>query len=288
MHAGHDPAFRILQVADFHSDVSEALNERTRDDVRAMARLFQPHLLAVTGDIWCGDEHPGAAPMWMQRDLDFFGSLGVPWAFTWGNHDYYGDFQQALAKIAATPNAIAPNGGPNANFRIEVVRGGDSRPCWDLFFINSGPSWNLPADLSCFESESRRLHEQRGTIIPAIAFFHIPTGNYQTAIDEKRTIGIGTESVLGWGDDDNRAAAILKRPGNLRACFTSHSHRNDFYFEEDGLIFAYGRATGYGGYGEEDLKKGGKLLELSLENHTLAFKTVFADGSTWSPHHETP
>ena len=272
--------FRILQIADFHSDVDENMNARTRQDVRAMIGRFRPHLLAVTGDIWCGEEHPDAAPMWMARDLEVLGGLGLPWAFIWGNHDYCADFEDASAQIAATPNAIAPHGNGEGSFRIELVLPREAGPRWDLFFINSGERWQMPHDLEWLRYEAEHVNHLRGAAVPAVAYFHIPLRNYQDAIDERRTIGYGSEEVIGWGDDAGFGPALIKEVENVRLCFASHSHRNDFYFEEDGIIFAYGRATGHGGYGAEDLRKGGKLLELDLHAQTFAFRTVFADGAT--------
>lgn len=74
----------------------------------------------------------------------------------------------------------------------------------------------------------------------------------------------------------------------MRACFVGHSHKNDYYFEEDGIVFAFGRATGYGGYGGEALEKGATLLVLGPQPGAFQFQTVFADGSTWSPAAEEP
>jgi len=145
--------------------------------------------------------------------------------------------------------------------------------------LNSGPQWHLPEDLRWFQEETRRLTRARGKIIPAIAYFHIPLKNYQDAIDQGRTIGAGDEFILNWGDEEGLAAPIFKQAGNIRACFTAHSHKNDFWFEEDGVVFAYGRATGYGGYGGEELRKGGKLLELDLYSQHFRFMTVFGDGT---------
>jgi hypothetical protein len=48
----------------------------------------------------------------------------------------------------------------------------------------------------------------------------------------------------------------------------------------------YGRATGHAGYGGDQLKKGGKLITANLtnpKNPTSVWKSVFADGSEWSP-----
>ena len=268
--------FRILQLTDFHSDVAEYLNERTREDIRVLVKACDPDLLAVTGDIWCSDEHPDAAPMWMQRDIAFLGSLGVPWAFTWGNHDYIGDFQEAQEKIAAAPNSVTQIGEASGHYRLEVIPGEDAAPAWDLFFINTGTAWSLPGNLDWFRAETARLHEMQGRHVPAICFFHIPTRNYQEAKDEGRIQGIAKEEVLFWGDESGEAEVILKAAGNLRACFCGHSHKNDFSFKEGGVIFAYGRATGYGGYGSEDLEKGATLITLDLSSDQLRFETLLA------------
>lgn len=272
--------FRILQIADLHSDEEERLNERTRAAVRAMVDRFRPHFLAVLGDVWCGDTHPEAAPMWMRRDLGFLGSLGCHWALAWGNHDYCGDFGAAWTQIGRSPNAIAPEGDGQGSFRIEL-RDGNGQPLWDLFFLNSGVAWEFPRSAAWFEAEIEHLRRTRTHDLPAICYFHIPTGNYQQAIDEGRTVGRGNEEVLGWGDDDGAMAQVITRTGVVRACFCGHSHKNDLYFREDRTIFAYTRATGYGGYGIEDLPKGGTVLELDTASRNFRFKSVFLQGEVW-------
>ena len=86
---------RILQLTDFHDDTGPADVARTRESITKLVAANDPHLLAVTGDIWCGDEEPERGEELMEGALDFLGSLKVPWAFTWGNHDYVGDFDEA-------------------------------------------------------------------------------------------------------------------------------------------------------------------------------------------------
>ena len=274
---GAGSAFRILQLTDFHADVSEYDNERTRADVRCLVARHRPQLLAVTGDIWCADAHPSAAPMYLQRELDFLASLETPWAFTWGNHDYFGDFKTPMHWIGRAPHAVAPHGDGRGNFRIALERPDREFPLWEIFFLNSGLRWNLPWDLAWFEQEAQRLRQVRGRHVPAVAFFHIPLRNYQQAQDAGRVQGIANEPVLYWGDEEGLGSAILKRAGNLRACFCGHSHRNDYWFEDDGVIFGYGRCTGHGGYGGEDTPRGAKLIELPEDGGTPCFETVFAN-----------
>lgn len=276
---GDGDAYRILQLTDFHSDQSEYENERTRADVRALVARYRPHFLAVTGDIWCGDSQPDTAAMWMGRDLEFIASLDTPWAFTWGNHDFATDFARAQDRIASTPHYAAPDTTPRGECHLEVchAHGGVA---WDLFFVNSGAEWHLPDDLNWFLDYSEKLATSRGRVMPALLFFHIPLMRYQIAIDEVRAHGIALEEVLCWGDEADTGAELILSSGNVRACFCGHSHRNDCWFEEEGVIFAYGRSTGYGGYGN-DVKKGAKLITLNLSRGDLNFETVFGDGTSW-------
>jgi len=264
---------RILQLTDFHSDQSEYMNEQTRADVRAMVDRYKPNFLAVTGDIWCGDAHPETAAMWMQRDLDFIASLETPWAFTWGNHDYADNYARAQATIKSTPFYTATSVSSSGESHIEVS-GAKNTPCWDLFFANSRDGWQLPRDLEWVLKTSDALAKSRGRVVPAILFFHIPLGRYQKAIDEGRIHGIANEPVLCWGDETDKGADQLIASKNIRACFCGHSHRNDCWFEEDGILFSYGRSTGYGGYGD-DVPKGAKLITAHLKNGTLQHETVF-------------
>jgi predicted MPP superfamily phosphohydrolase len=241
-----DGVLHILQLTDFHSDASEVLTQQTYQDVRKLVSLSSPDLLAVTGDIWCGDSTPWDAPALMNRDLAFLGSLGVPWAFAWGNHDYVGDLADSLDKIRATPNALAPEGDGNGSFRIEVIENGVGRPLWDLFFLNSGLEWELPKDLEWFEAESARIADQRDTALPAIVYVHIPLIEFEQARQNGSYVGIAREEVLHWGDD--------------------------------GQVFdAFRRA------GADRLAKGAKLLKLDTRQATFTSETIFPDGTRWNP-----
>lgn len=272
--------FRILQLTDFHSDVSEYLNERTRADVRAMVARHRPHFLAVTGDIWCGDGHPDVAGMWMARDVEFLASLETPWAFTWGNHDYAADPARVHGRIASAPHYAAPRSTARGECHLEI-QGAGAIPAWDIFFVNSGPEWTLPRDLEWLQTHSATLGARRGRSLPAVVFFHIPLRCYQDAINDGRARGIALEEVLCWGDEAGGGAGLIAQSANVRACFCGHSHRNDCWFEEAGVIFSYGRSTGYGGYGD-DVKKGAKLITLG-ERGAIDFESVFADGTRWRP-----
>jgi hypothetical protein len=272
--AGADGRLRILQITDFHNDVSDELALRTYDDIRALVAMTRPDLLAVTGDIWCGDDKPEQGLRLMRRDLAFLASLGTPWAFIWGNHDWGLGIAEHWNEITARPNALMPRGDGAGSYRIEVIGANDDSARWDLFFLNSGLEWHLPDDLAWFETECARLAENRAKILPAVVFVHIPLKEYEEARLAGDYIGEAHEEVLHWGDD-GRVFDSFRRAGNVRACFVGHSHKNDFHVERDGVILAYGRATGHGGYGGEVLRKGAKLIVIDTRADSLNFTTVF-------------
>ena len=265
-------SFRVLQVTDWHSDQDADAAERTRADVRALVAQTQPDLVAVTGDIWCADDdHVGQARAVMNADLETLASLGVPWAFVPGNHDYYPDRNWLARRFAQTPNAVAPRGDGRGSFIVEVT-GDGAEPLWELYFVNSALEWNPLADIARF----RKLVRSAPSEPPRAAaiFTHIPLRQYEDARLSGDFTGDAHEEVLCWGDDGRMLRAFqraLAVRGGLRFVTCGHSHENDFTAVVDRVTLTYGRVTGYGGYGEK-LQRGGKLFRLS------------ADGSFKSEH----
>lgn len=273
--------FRILQLTDFHTDASEHANTQTWRDAHLLIGHCEPDLLAVTGDIWCADglpEHEALAGM--KRDLALLGDLGVPWAFTWGNHDYADELTLAHERIAATPHAVAPRGDGEGNYRVTIINHESGAPLWDLFFLNSHTESLLDSDVSWLERECAVLRHKRGCDLPAIAYFHIPLKPYEEARLAGAYRGIALEEVLFWGDDGSLFPRI-RDAGGIRACFVGHSHVNDFATEKDGVLLAYGRATGHGGYGGDRLNRGGKVVDLDPVSGSFDCYTLFPDGSVW-------
>lgn len=236
----------LLQLTDFHWDQDEAANLKTQAMVSDMIARVQPHALVLTGDIWCGDEMVEAVPRLQHEVLGWIDSFQIPWTTTFGNHDYIGSMEATWAMLQNYLHCIPAQADEQGNFRIQLLH--NNTPAWDLFFIHSGERWELPQAMDWFKDESTQCE------LPAIAFFHLPMGNYLKAQEAGNFIGVGEEKVMCWGDEENRAAAILKASKTVRAAFCGHNHECDFYFEEDGVRFVFGRSTGHGGYGEHPAK----------------------------------
>jgi 3',5'-cyclic AMP phosphodiesterase CpdA len=269
-----DRPFRILQLTDFHSDAGEEARAATHAMVEDFVRRYSPDFLAVTGDIWCADEQPDRASDLQREEIAFIDSFELPWAFAWGNHDAGVDrLPESLALFDDTRHCCKRWGDDRGSLRVELEARSTGRVVWELYFLNSGLSWEPERDLKWFLETTTNANESSQESIPRIVFFHIPLRNYAEAMAEGRAGGTAREEVLCWGDEEGRVEEIIKLAGRVRACFCGHSHRNDFHFREDGILFSYGRCTGHGGYGE-DLPRGAKLISLDARDGSLGVRTV--------------
>ncbi len=267
--------FKILLVADLHTDISEEANKQTWNDIRSLIAKTSPDLLVLLGDVWCADDKPERGPEFMKRDIAVLENVQVPWAFVWGNHDFGLDTTWANEMLVNAKHSVMPSDHANGNYRIEIRECDSKRVAWDIFCLNSH-NWSLqPSDLDWFVTTSQSLAQTRGELIPAIVFFHIPLKQYEWARLEHSYTGEACEQVGYWGNEENIIAPFL-RTNNVKAIFVGHSHANDFHFQKHGIIFSYARATGYAGYGEDELLKGAKLIILQTTSKNLDFFTVFA------------
>jgi hypothetical protein len=155
------------------------------------------------------------------------------------------------------------------NGRVDIVHEGRVR--WDLYFLNSGQHWGEVASMSWLQQEAAALAEARGYVAPMVLFFHIPLGVYERSRLSGAYDGVAGEEVLCWGDEADVLADTIADIGGVRAGYCGHSHLNDFACTHRGIRFAYGRSTGYGGYG--DLEKGAKHIILhaggTIEDATI-------------------
>jgi hypothetical protein len=83
-----------MQVTDLHffchPDKPE-LDKRTIEELPRLRDLTQPDLIMVTGDFW-HDNPGGKGQEYAEFAIDKISGLGVPWIFTWGNHDMLNDY----------------------------------------------------------------------------------------------------------------------------------------------------------------------------------------------------
>ncbi|MFT6242902.1 MAG: 3',5'-cyclic AMP phosphodiesterase CpdA [Akkermansiaceae bacterium] len=272
---------RILQFTDIHffcdrKKYGEKADLKSVEDMKRMVENTDPHLIAITGDLW-SDNPRGKGQEFFEYALEKVESLGKPWLFNWGNHDQLDDYATAQATLTEAKNSLYRGGHDGGNYRIPIT-GADDRQLWELLCLNT-TTQGVQA------TQEKWLTAQKPSSSPVLCFLHIPLLEYDTVWQKKLAKGIFKEPVCTYGEDGS-ALSVLKKFGDVKACFCGHDHVNDFGGTWDGVEMVYGRATGHAGYGGDKLKKGGKLITVNLtapQNPSYAWKTVFADGSDWSP-----
>ena len=75
---------------------------------------------------------------------------------------------------------------------------------------------------------------------------------------------------------------VLAEAG-LTAVICGHDHVNDYSAVSGGVDLIYGRATGVGGYGAEQVAKGAKLYTLDPARKAYEWVSLQLDGTKWRP-----
>lgn len=134
----------------------------------------------------------------------FMRNIGIPWAFTYGNHD-----TESLASMSKTDlnvvykslsyktsgNLLYPYVQPDImgrNNQLIEVRNIDGSLNTALFLIDSnaytGEGINVydyihDDQVDWYADEVKRLNSEEGHIVNSMAFFHIPLQQYRTAYE---------------------------------------------------------------------------------------------------------
>lgn len=274
---------RILQVTDLHffnkNPEAKAFNDadrKTEADLQAYVSIYKPDLIMVTGDLW-HDNPEGRGFSMMSQAMDVVSRLGVPFGFTWGNHDQMDDTQAGHDFVTGLPNSHYRGAATHGDYRIRIVdtRAGE-RLAGTLFCMNSNRFGLTRWQLDWLAQASAELRE---TQTPALAFFHIPLLEQKTYYDKNLIPGVQGEEVCNEKEAGRALPLLAGCP--IKATFCGHDHVNDYTVQAEGVDLVYGRATGYSGYGGDSVRKGAKIIDWNLDDGSYRAQTVFADGTQW-------
>ncbi len=280
---------RMLQLTDIHffngavktAKMEAKKRQRTIDDVRLLIDHTNPDFLMITGDLW-HDNPFGRGEEFMQTSLEHVGSWGLPWAFTWGNHDQLTDYSNGHTALSSAKHCLYKGGASEGNYVLTLADHHGGRIA-EIFCLNTNHR-GMGEEQRAFVSKTAfDLDSQASTGAPPLrlAAFHIPLRQYQDVWDDGSARGIIGENVC-FEQEDRSSLAVLKSAG-VKAAFCGHDHVNDYSADADGVELIYGRATGYGGYGAETVPKGGKLHIITPETRAYRWESVLMDGKRWVP-----
>ena len=270
-----DGTFRIMQLTDMHYTDDDDDDRRTVEMARRLIAQEKPDLIVVTGDLVYGTDNyrnldKAAAPM---------AESGIPWTFVFGNHDVeqHGDRKTMFSMLQAMPGFVGEN-DPEAqdgwgNHMLPVYDGNGVLR-WAVAGIDSGAD-NPRREVGGYAFVPRRQQiwyegalrklEKQAEAFSVLAFQHIAVPeisdlwNYGTCYGVKRE-GFGSPIV-----NSGQFLSLLE-DGHTKGLFFGHDHLNSFYGSYFGLVLGFGRASGYGGYGEADFPKGARLFTLRRDD----------------------
>lgn len=280
--------FKILQLTDIHLGGSVLSYNKDLKALKAIYKLIdytKPDLVVVTGDMTFpmglfSFSFNNTAPV--GQFASFMRNTGVPWAFTYGNHDTEkisiansSDLNELYKSLSwkTSKNLIYPYVQPKVNGKsiwgrnnqLIEIRNSDGTLNQALFLIDSnaytGEGMNKydyihDDQVKWYKNEIERLNAEEGKIISSLGFFHIPLQQYKTAYelyengsDEvKYFFGSNDEKMINKicaSDYPSKLFDTAVELGSTKGFFCGHDHYNNMSLEYQGIRLTYGMSIDY-------------------------------------------
>ena len=295
--------FKILHLTDIHLGGSLLSREK---DILALRACYaeiahtRPDLVIVTGDLtypigFTSFSFNNSAPV--QQFAAFMRNVGIPWAFTYGNHDTESVASLAREELAQVYKSLSyktsgtllyPYVQPSVtgrNNQLIEVRNADGTLNTALFLLDSnaysGDGFNKydyihDDQVAWYEREVRRLEAEAGGRISSLVFFHIPLREYRTAYDLYLD---GSDEVTYYFGENNETmidkiccsehpSSLFDRMvalGSTTGVFCGHDHYNNMSLEYRGIRLTYGMSIDYlvmPGIAKQTAQRGAELITL--------------------------
>ena len=312
-----DGTFTVMQV----SDIQECGAPHPRG-----ARLLEAALDKEKPDlvIFTGDQLKGYSPALFfaprEKRMALFArtldgilaplkARGVPFTFTFGNHDHdvFVPREEVVRHCQGSALCLAqdsPEGVPGfANHVLPVLDSKGERPALLLYMLDSHKSRGLgyapldPAQIDWYRQTREAYAESSDGYVPSMLFQHVPV---EEIIELFREVPRGTKGALeGYRNyagkyfvlDEEKAAGFMgelpsspdvnaglfeaaREKGEMLGMFFGHDHTNGFHGDVRGITLGYAPGAGYRTYGP-GRNRGVRVIRLR-ENNIRAFETCIA------------
>jgi predicted MPP superfamily phosphohydrolase len=271
--------FKIIQFTDLHwiaDNKHSTINDSTIQLMKYSITKEKPDLVVFTGDVVVSN---GAASAWKEV-LRPLVELKVPFAVAFGNHDTEADISKsnALDIIQTNPYNVTYNadntieGVGNCALSIKSSDGNDNK--WIIYVFDShayanvpdtlikGYDWIRNSQIQWYRNQSTLFTKaNNGKALPSLAFFHIPTPEFEYVRLLKTAIGNKSEKVCSPNLNSGLFTSFVEMRDVL-GVFVGHDHNNDFVGTIANICLGYGRKTGYNSAYEEILERGARVIEL--------------------------
>ncbi len=204
-------------------------------------------------------------------------NIGIPWAFTYGNHD-----TEAMASLSKSDldavyrslsyktsgNLLYPYTQPSITGRNNqwiAVRNEDGSLRQALFLIDSNAytdgsltkyDYIHDDQVDWYAAEIEKLEASEGRAVDSMVFIHIPLQEYRTAYElhlagsDEVTYFFGENKEKGknkicCSDYPSKLFDTMVRLGSTKAVFCGHDHYNNMSLEYRGIRLTYGMSIDY-------------------------------------------
>jgi 3',5'-cyclic AMP phosphodiesterase CpdA len=283
--------FKIVQLTDLHvGGGDEAKDKLTLALTKRVIELEEPDLVIYSGDMLYGSEVK--EPLATLRTIAAIPEeMKVPFAIIFGNHDAESSAsREELLQSLSDYSMLVSTAGPEnihgiGNDVLPILASVQEEAASLLYLFDSGAmaspevggyEWIHPDQIEWYRHQSAHYREKVGAMLPSLAFFHIPIPEYREAWERGEVTGTKHESVCCPELNSGLFTAIVEC-GDVIGTFAGHDHENDYVAAWYGIKLAYGRVSGYGGYG--NLKRGARVIQLQEGNRAFKTWVRLADGS---------
>ncbi len=277
--------FKVLQLTDIHLGGSLF---SARQDIKALDACYKlieaarPDFVVVTGDMVfpmgiMSFSLNNKAPV--EQFAAFMRNIGIPWAFTYGNHDTEAmacitaeEFDSLMKSLSFKSSAnllypyIQPDIYGRSNQMIEI-RSTDGTLMQALFLIDSNDyipeasgineyDYIRDDQVEWYKKNVLALEEQEGRNINSMIFFHIPLQEYKTANNLYENgsdqaayyygeLGESMIDKICTSEYPSRLFDTAVELGSTKAMFCGHDHYNNQSLEYKGIRLTYGYSIDY-------------------------------------------
>ncbi len=303
--------FKILHLTDIH--IGGSLYSY-RKDMKALKACYaeiaytHPDLVVVTGDLCfplgiMSMSLNNTAPV--GQFAAFMRNTGIPWAFTYGNHDTeslasankqeLNDVYKSLS-FKTSGTLLYPYKQPDVmgrNNQLIELRNSDGTLNMGLFLIDSNAytdeginvyDYIHDDQVDWYADEVRRMNDEAGHTVNSMVFFHIPLQEYRTATelyldgsDEVKYFygenpgdhGGVTNDLVCCSDYPSKMFDTALELGSTTGFFCGHDHYNNASIAYKGIRLTYGMSIDYlamPGIEKETKQRGAELITIHADS----------------------
>jgi len=299
--------FKILQLTDIHLGGSIFSYSKDLKALKAVYQLLnttKPDLVIVTGDLTfpvglfslsLNNHTP------VMEFASFMRNTGIPWAFTYGNHDteaiatYSKEDLNLLYQMLSyqtSKNLLYPYIQPNItgrNNQLLEIRNKDGSLNQAIFLIDSNAyteegmnkyDYIHDDQVEWYQSQILRLEKEEQKKISSMLFFHIPLQQYKTAYQLYESGSNEVTYYFGSNDEklfDKVCASeypskifdVALALDSTKAMFCGHDHYNNMSLEYQGIRLTYGMSIDYlamPGISKDTKQRGATLITVHEDN----------------------